>query len=930
MNIERVTTVVNIIDSMYDFNKQINPDIDESFLDNLIEQYINNPKFPLSEEEKKRVIAMAKYDCIAKHDDGKCLTDDYEHEEWYTKLLDEDNSYDEFFWNRYREYLKSNPKSGLTMPAINRLDFGTLRDLMNLLGNPRSENSFFRKGLIIGDVQSGKTSTYIGYICKAADAGYKVIVLLAGTTESLRWQTQKRVEEGFVGFDITANENGHSARVGVGLDGKPLQVTAMTSRDDDFVGNKNKIMTSLENNRVVLCIVKKNATVLDKLIDWLKTSNIDESIGKIPFPMLLIDDEADNASINTRKDADNPTKINDSIRKLLDLFVQRTYVGFTATPFANVFIDPDANDIFPENFIYVLPTPDAYIGASKIFYDDGQYHSALRYITDAGMVEKDGFPFYAKHKRDWKGAFPNSLTDAIYTFLLANAIRDLRGDNKEPRGMLIHMSRFIPVHKYIQEYVTQEFQKIYRKIQFDLPSDKNTRQIFEIKKLYQMWEENYSELEFTWDQVCDILLESIENIQILVINSDKDADKLDYDKNKDLRAIVIGGPAISRGITIEGLVVSYFFRNTATFDVLMQMGRWFGYRPNYEDIFRVWVGEKSVEWYVEIAQSVEILKRDLNSMIENHKSPREFGVRVKNDSEELKITASNKMRTAEMYIDNFSYFGSFFETHYLLSDYEKNQKNWSSVLDLIRANIGEQRKMPDQKEFVLRNVPKAEIIKLMSSLQIEPSNDYFNPKNYRDFLERSSISGLEKWNVVIANGQKTNPVIPNGKTEFGEDIYSVLRSSRIDGDDRIVVGNNGKLTVPSDGLLGLDESTVLREEMDAAKAKFKDEYLKKKKAEFTKDKDSDFPATVWYKYITNREPTLIVYYLKINAHKNCGNNDLKARSEAVFNEHELGWIGFAVGIPNCGSSSEEHIFYVSKDWKGNNIDEYDVEENYEE
>lgn len=927
MNNERIAKAVDYIVSTYQFNKDMDPNVDESFLDSVIDQVINNPRQLLTEEEKKRVISQAKHDCLVKQDDGKCLSDDYEHEEWYTKLS-EDESYDEYFWKRYRDYLKNNPKSGLSLPAINKLDFGTLRDLMNLLGDPRSDYAFFRKGLIIGDVQSGKTSTYIGYICKAADAGYKVIVLLAGTTESLRWQTQKRVEEGFVGFDISASENDNkSIRVGVGHDGKPAQVTAMTSREDDFVGNKNKIMTSLQNNRVVLFIVKKNAVVLNKLIEWLKKANIDESIGKIPFPMLLIDDEADNASINTGKDAENPTRINDSIRKLLDLFVQKTYVGFTATPFANVFIDPDVpDDLFPENFIYVLPTPDTYIGASKIFYEDGEYHSSLKYITDAGMVEDDGFPFYAKHKKDWEDALPNSLVDAIYVFLLANAIRDLRGDVKEPRGMLIHMSRFISIHKYIQSYVTHEFQRIYRKIQFDLPGDRDSRSISEIKRLYDLWEENYSDLEFSWDQICDVLLEAIENIQILVINSSKAADKLDYDKNKDLRAIVIGGPAISRGITIEGLVVSYFFRNTATFDVLMQMGRWFGYRPNYEDIFRIWVGEQSVEWYVEIAQSVEVLKQDINTMIASHKTPRDFGVRVRNDSEELKITAANKMRTAEMYIESFSYYGSFYETHYLLSDYSKNQSNWDSVLELIRNNKGSQCKTSDQKQFIITAVPKEEIIKLLARLRIEPSNDYFDPQNYKDFLERNSNPKLSEWNVVVVNGLRTNPLIPNGENEFGGAINSVLRSSRLDSYDRIVIGGNGKLTAPADGLYAID---CTPEEKEAAKEKYKAFYLEKKKVPFNKEKDEDYPASVWYKYVANRTPTLIVYYLNITS-RDCIDKYQKEKADALFMEHPLGWIGFAIGIPDCGSSSEQHIFYKSKDWRRQNNDEDDMKESYEE
>ena len=259
---------------------------------------------------------------------------------------------------------------------------------MNCVGNPKSENNFLKRGLIIGDVQSGKTSTYIGLMCKAADAGYKVFILLTGTIESLRRQTQERVEEGFIGIDMSSKDN---VRVGVGLDGQPLFAKALTSRLRDFTGGVNTIADSLaNNNQAVVFVIKKNPTALRNLTEWLIKLNADPRTGKIDEPMLMIDDEADNASINTSKNKEDPTTINKLIRELANVFTKSNYVGFTATPFANVFIDPESTekmetqDLFPEDFIVALPTPNNYVGPTKIFSNDGMFHNQLIFINDAG------------------------------------------------------------------------------------------------------------------------------------------------------------------------------------------------------------------------------------------------------------------------------------------------------------------------------------------------------------------------------------------------------------------------------------------------------------------------------------------------------------------------------------------------------------------
>ena len=456
IDIEKISKLTGFVDKLIQI-KEIEHSLNEEIVEELIDQAISISGATYSQEEKeaaKRDITW-KYQIFA--EPGQSILEDYDQENWYD---DRKAEIEPKFWTRYKNYLIDTKH--FSPNVVSTLGEDTLdQKLMNYILDPKAEypHPVLRRGLIIGDVQSGKTSTYIGFICKAADAGYKVFILLTGTIESLRKQTQERVEEGFIGIDMSANTTG-GKRVGVGLDNKPIHAMAMTSRASDFKGDNDKIAVSLAgNNDAVVFVIKKNTTTLTKLTNWLVTLNADPVTKKIDMPMLMIDDEADNASINTSASKEDPTKINKLIRELANVFTKSNYVGFTATPFANVFIDPETTekmetqDLFPENFIVALPTPSNYIGPNRIFAEDGEYHSQLVYITDAGREEEDGYPFYFKHKKEWEDQLPDSLTDAIYTFYLANAIRDLRGDFKEHRSMLVNISRFVKVQKYIKSHI---------------------------------------------------------------------------------------------------------------------------------------------------------------------------------------------------------------------------------------------------------------------------------------------------------------------------------------------------------------------------------------------------------------------------------------------------------------------------------------------
>ena len=408
---------------------------------------------PLADEEKDEVIRELHASLSVRIDRGACVKEK-DHVPWYNAAKADIRP---VFWNRYRMYLQK--EQGWNIKILDELERST-DEIMDLLGNPRQADGFQRRGLCIGDVQSGKTSNYIGLINKAADAGYRVIILLTGTIEKLRRQTQGRIDEGFIGLDSTAftRDNKNDVWVGVGCINPSVSGWAVTSTSSDFnAATAKKIVGQLSSiNAPVIFVLKKNKSVLEKLEKWLRLYNattISEKTKKIELPMLLIDDEADNASVNT-KDMDSPTAINAAIRKLLKLFVKENYVGFTATPYANIFIDPDSetemleSDLFPRHFIYALEAPTNYIGASKVFSEDAPYSFMLKSNDDCEAQ----LPL--KHKNgSVMRAFPRSLEEAIASFFIANTVRDLRGAEKTHRTMMINVSRFISVQDQIAKAV---------------------------------------------------------------------------------------------------------------------------------------------------------------------------------------------------------------------------------------------------------------------------------------------------------------------------------------------------------------------------------------------------------------------------------------------------------------------------------------------
>ena len=406
---------------------------------------------PVSDDEFEEIMARLKESLVIQMDVGVYINDrNNGHQSW---LPSKRADFDFFFWNRYKKYLEEikhwNPRVTTNLGKVSD-------EILDLCGDP-SEDRFAIKGLVLGDVQSGKTANYTAICNKAADTGYRIIIILAGMQENLRKQTQERLDAECTGrkseyyLDPKAEQGIKNQPVGVGRYGTNKKIVAFTSVTKDFdsgiLRNNN---LGIENvNCPVVLVVKKNKRILNNLIKWLSDNNTQNVAGQIDLPLMLIDDEADNASVNTKDEDSKPAAINDCIRRLLNLFSKTTYLGITATPFANIFIDPEKDDdLFPADFIYALSAPTNYIGADRIFGENSDSDYMLQEIN----MEKLEECFPPKHKKDFiVENLPEDLYEASYYFLLLNAIRDYRGDIAEHRSMMVHISLYTNVQNQIQE-----------------------------------------------------------------------------------------------------------------------------------------------------------------------------------------------------------------------------------------------------------------------------------------------------------------------------------------------------------------------------------------------------------------------------------------------------------------------------------------------
>lgn len=716
--------------------------------------------FPIEDAEFHSLIRHLHAKLAITMDTGVALLGDEEHLPWLNARR---ASIDPFYWQRFLQSLQKKDWPPKVLGTLNSVT----DEVLDLLGDPTKPGAWKRRGLVIGDVQSGKTATYTALCCKAGDAGYRLIILLTGTLESLRRQTQERLDEGFVGLDSSGILRRITRAVGVGTIDARRSAGVFTSRDKDFSKSVvNALGFKLDVfKEPVLVVVKKNRRILENLEKWLTEYNAGQN-GKINAPLLLIDDEADSASVNTNPLSADPTEINRRIRSLLQLFTRSSYVGFTATPFANIFINPDSetemlgDDLFPRDFIYTLEPPTNYVGPVAIFGDDPR-RGIVNPISDADAL------FPARHKSSLVvEALPESLRAAIRAFVVTNAIRDLRGQTRTHRSMLVNVSRFTAVQDQVAALIGSELSRIQQDIRnYSQLEPATALQNPTLMELRQTWTELFRESNFEWPQLQRALLDAALPMVVKAVNQRTGAASLDYAAHRDngLRVIAVGGNSLSRGLTLEGLSTSYFYRNSQMYDTLLQMGRWFGYRDGYADVSKLWLAEEAIQWYSHITAATEELRAEVQRMGRKKATPMEFGLKVRAHPDSLIVTAQNKMRLAHTIERVISISEQGLESTRLKTSKNVITANKRAVLGAIEKieASGVNVELSEWKNPIWRGVDRQHIADLLRNFEVHPLNVAFQTEDLADFFERTTEPKLLKWDVVLAGGGEAPIALAN-------------------------------------------------------------------------------------------------------------------------------------------------------------------------
>jgi hypothetical protein len=587
------------------------------------------------------------------------------------------------YYKRYRSWLKLNRSEG----KLNALDAVT-NDIIGHLGNPAWANTEWnRRGVVVGQVQSGKTETYIGVVAKAIDAGYKSIVVLAGLHNDLRAQTQLRIDEGIVGTTMLDNEQFQRVKIGVGempehQRGVEQEIISMTSGRNDGDFNRHVAQRYASANITHVYIVKKNVLTLQKIVDHFRLNSDTTSL-----PILVIDDECDQASVNVGPD-ENPTATNREIRNLLNLFPRNSFVGFTATPMANIFINPEAanddqgNDLYPKDFIIRLKPSAEYLGPERLFgIDSDPVEGTSDTLAElvVGTVDWEDWlrPLHRRKGDANKSAvpapLPESLLQALADFVVGAAVKRLRlgtpgktdydPDVGPHATMLVHVTSRVDVQKKIREQIDEERERIVADLIGGSKRPDSWGQRIEHAfhrlngaraPLFEAFSPDQAKWavgrEFEYREVLGKVREMIRELEVNEVNGTVE-DGLRYRMSPNRFLVAVGGNKLSRGLTLEGLTVSYFLRSAGTWDTMMQMGRWFGYRPRYLDLCRVYMPKDLILTYENVTRAIADLNRQFDALAANGDSPREFGLRLQKIPTGHLPTRRGAMRNAQVLIE---------------------------------------------------------------------------------------------------------------------------------------------------------------------------------------------------------------------------------------------------------------------------------------
>jgi hypothetical protein len=779
---------------------------------------------------------------------------------------------DSIAWDYSDRYFTHLLKSGRSLKVVEETRRSSI-SILSKMADPKSIAEVYNKGLVVGAVQSGKTGNFNAVINRAIDSGYGLIIVLSGIMEDLRSQTQKRIESDVIGEGtIDSGERtgvkgvGKIVRFGLQGGSRVDQVKTLTSENRDFSKTLKELDHTLNDKYVLVC--KKNVSVLKNLIIWLHNS-LENGKDKHNIPLLILDDEADNASLNNMgaKGREYASKTNGHIRAILEMFHVKSYLGYTATPFANVLQDRNeytdndwpirykfkgeelekqlklVDNIFPDDFIELLNPPSNYVGAKQIFetitpidnqtddnekiplvapsvddyienfptrvYEkDGDIMGVLNFANKNEWEERTGlggyldFDTFSEYRRETRAALkedqfpkvlPESLQIAVKCFILTLGIRESRiprmvkSQLHQPHNtMLVHISRFTFWQNRTKILIEEYTNEIISRINTDNPS--NDSSIY--SELEKLWYSNYGyahiieninsylpqgyEDEFmspiVFESIKPILINAVKGVEVKAINS-YTKDSLEYPKNAPKKIIAIGGNRLSRGFTLEGLTINYFIRATNYSDALLQMGRWFGYRPGYLDCCKIFTTKDSLDNFNSTTKCIEELEAEFIKMEEQGRSPENFVLRVKKHPGTLKITRPSILKNAKEV--KWSYQDQLVMTTQLKVDKKSIESIWNNFIKNIAPKFN---MVNEDEDLIYFKISGQEVIDLLRN---QPNN--FNDKDSEfmtKFIELSNSKGLlNSWTIALKiTGSAPTPL---SKQEAGVDTSLAIKEIKL-------------------------------------------------------------------------------------------------------------------------------------------------------
>jgi hypothetical protein len=639
-------------------------------------------------------------------------------------------------------------------PTVNSID-DTSSKIVSLLDNPGT-SKFATRSLVVGYVQSGKTANMTAVTAKAVDANYKFIIVLAGMTDALRSQTQARIEKDLIDQD-------------------PDRWHAWTTLDMDFSHAPDAGFPAPHPASRHYAVIKKNKWILQRLLNKLEKTP-PSILRSIPF--LIIDDECDQASVNASKYRDEMTAINGLVRQILHTIPRCAYIGYTATPFANVLIDPAVSvdkdhpdDLYPRDFIVALPRPPDYFGAENLFgrglldadedIPDADGLDMIRIIEDEEIP--DLRPANPKEKDSFSMSITESLDQAIRYYLMASAARNARGQEAEHSSMLIHTTMYVAPHFDARLTIAGHVKELGIRIK---SRDKTL-----LEELRSQWNlerrkvdsDSFNNRDVEFEEILEHLERTISAVEVVVENGVSEI-RLEFSDDQPRRYIVVGGSVLARGLTIEGLVVSFFLRTSSQYDTLMQMGRWFGYRQGYEDFPRVWMTRDVRDAFKDLATVEAEIRNDIDIYRERDISPLDFAIRIR-QIPGMSITSANKMLASETC--DISYADEHIQTtRFKHNDMGWLENNWQAGEELIkdaRSQSGDPSTVKRGRLF--EGVSNGAILRFLGKYVTHKSHRDFQPQKIMEYIESQNDKGdgcLSTWNVGIiepASGAMSNKAL---------------------------------------------------------------------------------------------------------------------------------------------------------------------------